>query len=180
MKLIRLLLVISFFHSSVFCQDITGLWTGTIYNDSSQQYYQYEIGIGKENGKYIGYSHTWFVIEGKKFYGVKKLKVKIASDGKIVIQDGELLLNNYSVKPNKDIRQLNILDFQKEANDEVLTGLFVTNRTKEFLPITGKINLKKTSFFTQSDLVLHLQLIGKGQELSFINSGAEPLVLNER
>ena len=180
MKLIRRLLLISFFPVSAFCQNIAGLWTGTLYNDSSQQYYQYEIGIGKENGKYIGYSHTWFEIEGKRFYGIKKLKVKIASDGKIVLEDGELLLNNYPIKPNKDVRQLNILDFQKGDNQEMLSGLFVTNRTKEFLPITGKITLKRTSFFSQSDLVIHLQLIGKGQELSFINSGAEPLVLNER
>lgn len=180
MKLMKLMLLAFCCPVSVFCQDITGLWTGTLYNDSTQQYHQYEIGISKENGKYTGFSHTWFMIDNKRYFGVKKLKVRIAGDGKIVIEDGDLLLNNYPVQPNKNVRQLNVLNLETNGNETAMNGPFVTNRTKEFSPLTGQVSLKKKSNISQSDLVPHLQNISKGQELSFISESAAPLVKNEK
>jgi hypothetical protein len=41
--------------------DITGLWKGTLYNDTTQQYNQYEVAISKEKGKLTGFSHTWMI-----------------------------------------------------------------------------------------------------------------------
>jgi len=180
MKLIKLMLLAFCCPLAALCQDITGLWTGTLYNDSTRQYHQYEIGITKENGKYTGFSHTWFMIDNKKYFGVKKLKVRIAADGKVIVEDGELMLNNYPVQPNKNVRQLNILDLQTSGSETALSGPFVTNRTKEFLPLTGQISLKKKSNFSQSDLVPHLQHITNGQDLSFVSGSAAPLVKNRK
>jgi hypothetical protein len=180
MKSLKISLLVFLCPLSAFCQDITGLWTGTIYNDSTQQYHQYEVGISKENGRYTGYSHTWFMIDNKKYFGVKKLKVRVAANGKIIIEDGELLLNNYPVQPNKNVRQLNVLDMEQKSGDLVLNGLFETNRTKEFLPLTGKVSLTKRIGVSQSDLVLHLQNITKGETLSFVSETASSLVKNEK
>ncbi|MBC7936846.1 MAG: hypothetical protein H7Y86_15975 [Rhizobacter sp.] len=180
MKLIKLMLLAFCCPFAALCQDITGLWAGTLYNDSTRQYHQYEIGITRENGKYTGFSHTWFMIDNKKYFGVKKLKVRIAGDGKIIIEDGELMLNNYPVQPNKNVRQLNILDLQTNGDEIALNGPFVTNRTKEFLPLTGQISLKKKSNFSQSDLVPHLQQISSGQDLSFISESTAPMVRNKK
>lgn len=160
------------------CQDITGLWSGTLFNDSTGQQHQYEVGITKEKGKYSGFSHTWFLIGEKKYFGVKKVKVRVAPDGKIIIEDAELLLNNYPVQPNKDVRQLNVLSVN-QANGE-LTGLFVTNRTREFSPLTGHIQLKRNNNVAQSDLIPHLQNISEGQKLSFISTSAADLVKNKK
>ena len=180
MKLLKISLLVFLCPLSAFCQDITGLWTGTIYNDSTQQYHQYEIGISKENGRYTGYSHTWFVIDNKKYFGVKKLKVRIAANGKIIIEDGELLLNNYPVQPNRNVRQLNVLDMEQKGQDLVLKGPFETNRTKDFLPLTGTVVLTKKPGFSQSDLVPHLQHIAGGEALSFVAGTAGSLVKNEK
>jgi len=180
MKSIKILLAAFCFPMSVICQDITGLWTGTLYNDSTQQFYDYEIGISKEKGKYVGFSHTWFLIDNKKYFGVKKLKVKVASDGKIIIEDDELLFNNYPVQPNKDVRQLNILSLEKNDNQYLLNGPFVTNPTKKFSPLTGKISLKKKSDFSQMDLALHFQNIRKRKEITSINNETEQIVKAER
>src|SRR5215212_5611442 len=38
-------------------QDITGLWKGTLINDSTGQSLSYVISITREKGKYTGYSH---------------------------------------------------------------------------------------------------------------------------
>ena len=180
MKLIKLLVLAFCCPFTALCQDITGLWTGTLYNDSTQQFHQYEVGISKENGKYTGFSHTWFMIGNKKFFGVKKLKVRIANDGKIIMEDEELMLNNYPVQPNKNIRQLNILDIAKNGDQLLLSGEFVTNRTKQFLPLTGKVALTKNSAVSQSDLVPHLQNISKSQDWTYISASAGALVKNEK
>jgi hypothetical protein len=180
MKFFKLMLLAFCCPVAAYCQDITGLWTGTIYSDSTRQYHQYEVGITKENGKYTGFSHTWFMIDNKKYFGVKKLKVKIAADGKIIMEDGDLVLNNYPVQPNKDVRQLNILSIETKGTETLLTGPFVTNRTKAFLPLTGNVELRKKNNMAQSDLIPHLQNISKGQELSFISESAGIFVKNKK
>jgi hypothetical protein len=180
MKKIQLLLVAFCCPFIVFCQDISGLWTGTLHNDSTGLDYQYEIGITKEKGRYAGFSHTWFSIDGKQYFGVKKLKIRIANDGKIVILDDELLASNYPVQPNKDVRQLNVLSFQSSGNDALLDGPFETNRTKEYKALTGHVRVTKRKDILKSDLVPHLQQISKNIDWSFLSAGNEPLAKNEK
>ena len=57
--------------------DITGLWRGTMYNDTTQRFLKYEIAISEKNGKLIGYTHTYFILDDKEYHGVKKTKIKI-------------------------------------------------------------------------------------------------------
>lgn len=165
--------LICLFPFSLFAQDITGLWKGTLYNDTTQQYYKYEIGISKEKGKYLGFSHTWFILEDKQYFGVKKVKIKVADDGKIIVEDDGLISNNYPVAPNKNVRQLNVLTL--DANGEVmsLNGPFSTNRTKEYHSLTGSVSLQRKNDFWQSALVPHLQELGKENELSFVKEENE-------
>lgn len=149
-------------------KDITGLWKGTLYNDSTQKYYKYEIGISKEKGKYSGFSHTWFLIGDTQYFGVKKVTVKIAGDGKVIVEDNGLIAHNYPIPPSKGVRQLNILALDASDSLMSLTGPFTTNRTKDYLPLTGNISLQRKNDFWQSSLVPHLQELGKDEELSFV------------
>jgi len=141
----------------VFCQDITGLWKGTMFNDSTQQSLPYEIYISKDNGKYTGYSHSWFIIDGKQYYGIKKIKVRVAKDGKIIMQDAALVHNNYPAGPDKNVYQLNVLGFANRDNETILDGPFATNRTKDYKELTGHINIKKVNSFSESELLVYLQ-----------------------
>jgi hypothetical protein len=146
--------------SAAFSQDITGLWKGTIYNDSTQKSLPYEIVISKENGKLTGWSHTSFMVNNQVYYGIKKVKVRMAKDGKIVIQDAALLDNNYPAI-DKNVYQLNVLDLQAANNNEmVLDGPFATNRSKQYGELTGHINIKKVSSSTESALMDYLQKSG--------------------
>jgi hypothetical protein len=141
-----------------FCQDITGLWKGTMYNDSTQQSLDYEIVITKEKGKLTGFSHTSYVVNDKKYYGIKKINVRVAKDGKIVFQDAKLLENNYANQQNKNVIQLNVLDFANSGSDSFMDGIFVTNRSKEYQAITGRMSIKKVNpMVVQSDLMKYLQ-----------------------
>jgi hypothetical protein len=179
MKSIQLLVVAFCLPILAFSQDITGLWTGTLYNDSTKNEHNYEIGIVLENGRYIGYSHTWFIIDEKKYFGLKKVKVKIAPDGKVIIEDAALLLNDYPLEAHKNVRQLNVLDLGSSGELETLNGPFVTNRTKTYVPLTGKVQLKKVKNTIQSELVSRLQQLGKGFEQAFVQNTGEPLVKND-
>ncbi|MEX1202775.1 MAG: hypothetical protein WEA59_06005 [Ferruginibacter sp.] len=153
--------------------DITGLWKGTLYNDTTQIDYQYEIGISKEKGKYVGYSHTWFILDDKQYYGVKKVKINIANDGKIIVEDDGLISNNYPVPPSKNVRQLNILSLDATGPAMILTGPFSTNRTKQYHSLTGRITLQKKIDFWQSALIPHLEELGRASKLSFMKINKE-------
>ncbi len=147
--------------------DITGLWKGTLYNDTTKKYYRYEIGISEEKGRLSGFSHTFFLVENKEYYGVKKIKIR-KQDGKIIIEDAGLIANNYPESPAKGVRQLNILTLEIKDSVMLLTGPFTTNRTKEYSSLTGKINLQRKNDFWQSALVPHLQELGLSEKLSFV------------
>ena len=149
-------------------EDITGLWSGTLYSDTTKQYCKYEIVIIKDKGKYTGFSHTWFNIDGKQYYGVKKINIKKATDGKIIILDDELLVNNYPQLAGKNIRQLNILTLETADSVFTLKGPFVTNRTKEYQLLTGSISLQRNTDFWQSALIPHLKQLGREKDLSFV------------
>ncbi|RYG45952.1 MAG: hypothetical protein EOO01_16950 [Chitinophagaceae bacterium] len=148
-------------------QDITGLWQGTLYNDTTQQYYRYEIAISEQKGKLSGFSHTWFILDGKQFYGVKKVKVR-RMDGKIIVEDDGLVANNYPVSPAKHIRQLNILTYSESDTSRMLSGPYTTNRTREYRPLTGTIQLSRKRDFRQSSLVPHLEELALDEQLSFV------------
>ena len=155
MKYFVPILVALCFPMMAFCQDITGLWKGTMYNDSTQKALPYELYVVKENGKYTGYTHSWFLVNGQQYYGIKKVKIRIAKDGKIVIQDATLIQNNYPVAPD-NVSQLNVLDLASSGTEATMDGPFVTNRTRTYTELTGRINIKKASTVTDSALMEYL------------------------
>ncbi len=161
-----------FLPAKLFAQDITGLWKGTLYNDTTQKYYRYEIGISEEKGKLSGFSHTFFLVGDKEYYGVKKVKVK-RTDGKIIVEDNGLIANNYPEAPAKGVKQLNVLTLEIKDSLMTLSGPFSTNRTKEYSSLTGTIFLQRKNDFRQSALVPHLQELGRSEELSFVKAEVE-------
>ncbi len=144
-----------------FCQDITGLWKGSMLNDSTKQSLEYEIVITKEKGKYSAFSYTWFLINDSKYYGIKKLTVRVAKDGKIVLQDAKLVENNYPVTPLKNVLQLNVLDLVNNGAETMLNGIFVTNSSKDYKGLTGSISVRKVNLLSQSYLMQYLNRNGE-------------------
>ncbi|MBS1509317.1 MAG: hypothetical protein JST86_00635 [Bacteroidetes bacterium] len=148
-------------------QDITGLWKGFMYNDTTQLNYRYEIAISEEKGKLYGYTQTYFIIDDKEYYGVKKIKIK--RDGnEVVTEDVDLIGNNYPVKPPKGIRMQNTLRLTIKDSVMILSGLFETNRTRDFSHNTGFVHVERKRDYQQSSLVPYLQEKGLSQQLSFI------------
>ena len=168
MKLLIFTLLVICLPAISFCQDITGLWKGSIFNDETQQTLQYEVLVSKnDHGKFSAVSHTWFLINDKKYYGIKKVDVRVAKDGKIVLQDAELIANNYPDPSPKLALQLNVLDLSNPGADANLDGPFRTIRTKEYsVSLTGHTTLRKSSLLAQSDLLDYLQRNNKENTLT--------------
>lgn len=159
---------------------ITGLWTGTLYNDSTQKFYKYEIGISNEKNKLSGFSHTYFLKDDKEYYGVKKLDIHINENGNLIITDNGLIANNYPEPPAKGVRQTNVLSLTIHDSLLVLEGPYSTNRTKKYNAITGTVRLTRNNDFWKSALIPHLQELGKSDALSFVKSDIETSVLKKR
>jgi hypothetical protein len=155
-------------HKPLSEMDITGLWRGFMYNDTTQLNYRYEIAITEEKGKLYGYSHTYFIINDKQYHGVKKIKIK--REGNLVITtDVDLIVNNYPVNPPKGVHMTNILKFEMKDTVMILSGLFSTNRTREFAPATGYVHVERKKDYSQSALVPHLQELGLAKNLTFLS-----------
>jgi hypothetical protein len=155
-------------------RDITGLWKGFMYNDTTKLNYRYEIAISENSkGKLSGFSHTYFILDDKEFHGVKKIKIKRDGD-EIITEDVELIANNYPIKPPKGVHVLNTLKFEIIDSVMVLSGKFATNRTKQYAPATGFIQVERKNDFRQSALIPHLQELGMAKELSFVQEEKIP------
>jgi hypothetical protein len=147
--------------------DMTGLWTGLMFNDTTELNYRYEIAISEKNGNLIGYSQTFFILDGVEYYGVKKLKITIDGD-KVITQDLKLIDNNYPIKPPKGIYMLSVLNFQLKNTAMILSGMFETNRTKLYRPNTGYIHIEKKTTYKESPLVMQLKALGLDEDLTFL------------
>ena len=155
-----------------FCQDITGLWKGTMYNDSTKKSLDYGIVISKVKGKLTGLSYTSYLVNDKNYYGIKKIDVRVAKDGKIVLQDAKPLENNYSNQENKNVIQLNVLNLANAGAESFMDGIFVTNRSKEFQSVTGRMSIKKVNpLVVQSELMNYLNKKPAGNNEDNLTAG---------
>ncbi len=170
---IKLVVFLVFCSFKLSAQDVTGLWRGFMYNDTTQQNYRYEIAISEEKGKLFAYSHTYFILNDKQYHGVKKLKVK--RDGNMITtEDDELIVNNYPIPPAKGVHQLNKLILEIKDTVMILSGVYTTNRTRDYHPVTGYVHIERKKDYSQSALVPHLQELGLVKNLSFLKEENNP------
>ncbi|MFN8244693.1 MAG: hypothetical protein U0X40_11620 [Ferruginibacter sp.] len=153
-------------------QDITGLWKGYLHNDTTGKNLRYELAISENKGKLSGFSHTFFIVDDREYFGVKRVKVR-REDDKIIIQEVELLSNNYPIPPAKGVHQLDVLTLGMKDSAMVLAGPFTTNRTREYHPLTGSVFVERKLNYRQSALLPHLEELGLSKDLSFVKPEEE-------
>ncbi len=154
-------------YCNLFSQDISGLWVGSLYNDSTQQNYYYQLAISQNNGKYLGYSYTTFVVNGKTVIGIKSLKVIPQKSG-FIFEDEELLFNNYPIAPPKGVKQITALSLSETDKVKILSGRFRTTRTKQYgRLVTGNVILGEKQELANDKLLIELEKLGLTKNLSF-------------
>jgi hypothetical protein len=165
----KYLFILFFSPLHLFSQGISGIWTGTLFNDTTKQTIDYEIAINQSKGKYTAYSHTTFVLGGKKIVGVKSLKVDKESDV-YFFEDDDLLFNNYPTPPPKGVKQISKLTISKQGDSILLTGIFTTTRTRQYgRQVTGKVFLVRKNVIENSKLMAALDGLGLAKNLHFLS-----------
>src|SRR5258708_5724295 len=151
----------------LFAQDITGVWTGTLYNDTTKQYLKYELAISEYNGKLSGYSHVIFVFDSVENIGVKSIKIKKSGE-EYFIEDEKLIYNNYTEPPAKGVRIYSELALSQNDSSMILSGPWKTNTRKFYSSVTGNIFLKKKKKIEETLIIPKLENLGVAKSLSFM------------
>ncbi len=174
----KFLLLVFLFPLQLFAQDISGVWTGTLYNDTTKQFIKYELAISDDNGKLSGFSHTIFMIDSKENIGVKSVNIK-EKDGEISVVDQKLIYNNYPEPPAKGVRQYSSLTFKETKDSLILAGSWHTNQTKDYKTITGSILLAKKKLIRESLIIPKLENLGVAGSLSFTPKMVDKSLVNQ-
>lgn len=148
--------------------DITGVWTGQIYNDSTKKLLPFELAISQKNGELSGYSYTIFMIDSVENIGVKAVNIH-EERGLIIIKDRKLIDDNYSDRPAKGVRTTLELNYTDNDTTEELTGKWFTNKTKQFYPLSGTASLSRRKYYKETRIFQKLRHLGLANNLSFFN-----------
>lgn len=170
-KLCLKLLIILLLPTSVFSQDLTGMWTGKVY--TTDKTLPYEVAISEKDGKLVGYSYTTFTVKGEEMVAVKSIVVRKEKDN-IIIEDEDLVFNSFDEESPKQLKQTNTLVLTVNGPTMLLTGNFKTLKTKQFRSLTGGIRLRKDSIIEQPRLIAKLDEMDLSKSLSFIAAKEEP------
>ncbi len=159
----KALIILPLLPLQLLSQDITGIWTG--FMETRGNNLPYELVISENNEKITGYALTIFTINGIDNIGIKSIKVK-KKDGYIIIEDVELIYNNYVTLP-KRLKQLSTLNV--DASSMTLSGDFQT-RSLDFRSqdnsYSGTIILKR------QNVNVRTRLINKLDELNLLSGFA--------
>jgi len=159
------------FPFTVSAQDLTGVWQGFIITGENKL--PYEITISRNNNELSGYSMIVFTINGIKNVGLKSLKLT-EKKGKIHIEDGELLYDNYTTAGKRVILKA-ILGVAKKKNAQILSGPFGTRtidiRQRGVPGYSGTIELTKKEDDGPTDILGVLHELDLLSTLSFLSPG---------
>ena len=138
-------------------QNISGIYSGTIKNDSLKMVQNYELALSEYKGKITGYSYITFVKNDTFYYGIKRIKAT-RENGQLVVVDDEMLMNNYPQRPDKGVHLINIFPLTQGDSILDLNGTWKTTASKRhgFYSIGGDMSLRKDNDSSRSPLISHL------------------------
>jgi hypothetical protein len=158
-NLIYILLFVSIKSSA---QDISGLYSGTLTNDSLKMIQNYELALSEYKGKITGFSYITFVMNDTFYYGIKRVEAT-RENGELVVRDVKMLMNNYPQRADKGVHLINKIPLSQLDGVKEVNGRWETTKTKKFYSISGDMSLKKDDDSTHSSLIAHLK------ELDIVN-----------
>lgn len=118
----------------------------------------YELALSEYRGKITGFSYITFVKNDTFYYGIKRIKAT-RENGQLVVEDEEMLMNNYPQRPDKGVHLINYFPLIQGDSVLDLNGTWKTTESKRhrFYSIGGNLSLKKDNDSTKSALINHLK-----------------------
>lgn len=158
-------------------KDLSGVWKGEFYVDSTKKTWPFELTVSEDNGKLSGYSRIAFEEDGVKHVVFRDHKIKIQDD-KIIIEDVSELSKASSINQPKEVKKTMTLTLNTVDSLQVLKGTWTTNKTKHFLVATGTAQLEKKKNYRETEIFKKLDELALTQKLSFNTEPEAPWVLN--
>lgn len=141
-----------------FGQSLTGLWIGSVSNDSTtvRKDQSFEIALTEYKGKVYGYSRSEFIVDDVLYYIVKRVSGTIVGDVCEVIDD-EIISYNFPKLLDKKVKVTST--FRRDKNDSTwyLAGKWKTNVTKKYYSVSGRVDLEEEKDLTASKIFPHLE-----------------------
>ncbi len=101
----KIFFLLSIFHYQFSdAQVVSGLYSGTLVNDSTKKIQQYEFALSEYRDKITGYSYTTFVVNDTFYYSIKRIKAT-KKNNQLIIEDDKMLANNFPESPAKNVKQ---------------------------------------------------------------------------
>ncbi len=170
MKNPRLKLALAFFLFPIIisAQQLSGVWTGRLTNDSlnTRKDQTYELALTEYRGKVYGYSYTTFIYNDTLYYIVKRVKGKI-EEGVCEVVDDEIVAHNFFHRLDKKVKVTQTFRMNKNDSTWHIDGNWMTNKTKEFYALTGSVALQQEKDFAKSRLLQHLGDLKLDKDMSF-------------
>ena len=150
-----------FFFCNAYGQDVSGLYAGTLINDSLKMVQNYELALSEYKGKITGYSYITFVAKDTFYYNIKRIKAT-KENGKLIVQDVAMLYHNHPKGPDKGVHLINVISLPAQDTITDLKGLWKTTESKKhgFYSISGNLDLGRDNDSSHSALIHHLKELG--------------------
>ena len=156
MKNLYLSLLILALPFSLLAQNIHGIWSGTLVNDSTHRTQDFELGLSEYRGKITGYTYTTFINNDTFYCSIKRIKAE-RKNGMLVIEDVEMVWNNFPERAAKHVKQTTTFPLINDSTIDISKGSWSTNQTKKYYSIGGSAAVKEKKDDEESDLLSHLQ-----------------------
>ncbi|MES2882337.1 MAG: hypothetical protein V4676_09335, partial [Bacteroidota bacterium] len=140
-------------------QIVSGLYSGTLKNDSTKKLQQYELALTDYRGKIGGYSYTTFVSNDTFYYSIKRVKALRQGD-KLIVEDEKMIVNNFPESPAKGVKQINTIQLTNEDTLRTVNGTWTTTQTKIYYSLKGGMDMRINADSSQSALIGHLKELG--------------------
>ena len=178
--MIKALLLLLLFPLAVFSQpkaryDVTGAWSG--YIKTKDKKITYEVVIGDSSGVLIGFSKIIFKNSDKEYSAIKSLLISKVED-KYILEEDQLLSDNFEDDAPRKIKQINTLDLVIGTKKMTLNGEFKTKATMGLRSATGEVGLQKAIVPDSSLLFTELNKMGLTEDLSFVKAAKEKAAIS--
>ncbi|MBL7742632.1 MAG: hypothetical protein JNN00_04070 [Chitinophagaceae bacterium] len=164
LKLTALLLIAPF---AFYAQSLTGLWVGTVSNDSNtvRKDQSFEIVLTQYRDKVFGYSRATFIVNDSLYYIVKRVKGTVEGDI-CEVKDDDVISHNFPHKPDKGVRMISTFRFDTQDSVWRMDGNWKTSQTKRFYAVSGKMNLKTEPDLEKSKIIPHLEELKMTEDIA--------------
>ncbi|HZI53728.1 MAG TPA: hypothetical protein VFD56_08500, partial [Chitinophagaceae bacterium] len=182
MKTFQLLVFLLFFPLAFHAQKtLTGLWIGTLSNDSTtvRKDQSFEIALTQYKEKVYGYSRSSFIVNDTLYYILKRVKGKINGDV-CEIKDDEIVSFNFRGRLDKGVKVVTTFKRSQQDSSWYLMGDWKTNQTKKYYSITGKVELKEEANYDKSKIFPHLEELTMDKDVAFYASAKKTAAANQQ